>query len=121
MDVALAEALFLPWWKGILYILAIAFSIVAVKVTINFDLNEWQKSRKEAKSNAQLKKLAKKCRHMWTLYPNSPLSRCNKCYAFITTSILLFARATGDDKLIILAEYPRGVISQEGSIIVTVP
>ena len=119
MESEFLEALFLPWWKGLVYIFALTLSVVAIRVTIKLDLNAWLKRRDVAKRLATMKKLAETCRHAWTLYPSSPFSRCTLCQAWISTSILLVAREIMDEGPIILAEQ-QGVVAtpQEGHIVV---
>ena len=70
-------------------VLAIVVGIIAVRVTIRFDLNAWLRDRREAKILKSKMKLAKQCDHMWTLYHASPYSRCNLCLAYIATTTLL--------------------------------
>ena len=117
MDGNFLETLFLPWWKGLVYIFALTLSVVAIRVTIRFDLNAWLKRRDSAKRFAAIMKHAKTCRHAWTLYPSSPFSPCAKCQAWISTSILVVARQFGEVKPIILAERPRVVANpQKGEV-----
>ncbi len=114
MDSSLAETLFVPWWKVILYGLAIAISIVAIRVSIKFDLNEWLNRRREGRLLKERHKIVDQCRHGWTLYPSSPFSTCNGCQAWISTPILLTARQLGDVKPMILAEYQGAVLRSKG-------
>ena len=48
MEGEFLETLFLPWWKGLVYIFALTLSIAAIRVTVKFDLNAWLKRRDEA-------------------------------------------------------------------------
>ena len=102
-----------------MYILVIALSAVAIKVTISLDLNAWLERRREAKMLAHIGKRAKRCRHAWTLHPNNTFSQCAMCLAWIPTAILITARELlGDGKLIILAEYHGEIVPPKGVIIV---
>ena len=122
MDCSLLDALFVPWWKPVLFIpataLSLALSVVAVRFTISFDLNAWLRKREESRFNAEALKRAEQCMHAWTLYPSSPYSQCASCQAWIPTSILVAARALSDIKPIILAEHPGVVVSHEGPMVV---
>ena len=51
MDNSIVGALILPWWKMILYILALALAIVTVRISVKFDVNAWLQSGKIAKDN----------------------------------------------------------------------
>ena len=55
MENTILEALLISWWKGILIILAIAFSAVVIRVSVNLDLNEWLKRRETAKHMDEIK------------------------------------------------------------------
>ena len=118
MENTILEAFFIPWWKGLLYVLAITLSAVVIRVSINFDLNEWLKSRETAKYMNEIKKRAERCRHAWTLYRSSPFSSCANCQAWISTSTLLAAMQYGDIKPIIFAEQYGVVAKHKGGMIV---
>lgn len=112
MEGEFLEALFLPWWKGLVYIFAITLSIVTIRVTIKLDLNAWLKRRDEAKRLAERKESVITCRHAWTLYSISPFSQCSFCQAWISTPILLAARQLlTEDEPLILAENPTAVVT----------
>ena len=106
MESSLIETLIVPWWKVIVYSLAIAVSILAIRISIKVDLNKWSSDRRDAKLQKEKIKLAKKCMHAWTLYPSNHLSFCSMCHAGISTSILMAARLIADVKPIILAAHP---------------
>ena len=118
MDSTLVEALLLPWWKVPVYICTITLSVVAVRISIKFDLNAWLKRRRHSQLLSKIGKRSEQCRHGWNLYTNAPYSQCASCQAWIATSVLLAARAIGDSKLIILAAYPGAIPVQKGEFIV---
>ena len=100
METAVLEALFLPWWKIVLYIGALAVAIITIRFTISFNINFWLESRRAAKAIKERRKRARSCRHFWTLYHSSQYSRCNRCAAFIATTTLL---AFESDPLVLIA------------------
>ena len=79
-----------------------AVGAIGVKLAINFDVNEWLRDRRAAKSFKARKKHADKCRHAWTLYHASPFSLRNLCLAYIATSTLLLY--SDSPEVIILGE-----------------
>lgn len=101
METSVAEALLLPWWKIVIYILVAAIGIVTIRIGVKFDINTWLKERKEAKILKDREKASMQCQHLWTLYPNSPYSRCDKCLILISTSILNFAKMYSNPKPVI--------------------
>ena len=54
--------------------LIIIAGIIAVRVTIKFDLNVWLKDRRMAKNLKNRIKQADQCGHMWTLYRTRTLA-----------------------------------------------
>ena len=118
MESTILESLFLPWWKGLLYILALTVSAVTIRLTINFDLNEFLKRRRQIQLTNAMGKLADKCRHAWTLYPDGPYSHCALCQAWIATSFLLAMQEHADVKPVIFEIHPGVVVSQKGEYIV---
>ena len=118
MENTILEGIFLPWWKGLLYIIVLTLSIITVRFSIKFDLNEWLKIRRESKLLAQIYKRAGQCSHGWTLYPDSPFSRCVRCQAWIASSILTAALAYNAVKPIILSTHPGIVVSGQGEMVI---
>ena len=92
------EAIILPWWKLPIYIAIATLGIVAIRISIKFDMNSWLKARTESKTLKERRKVSRRCLHMWTLYDDSPYSRCDKCQILISTSILVASCATQDPK-----------------------
>ena len=88
METTILEALFLPWWKILAYIGATALAAIVIRITVKFNANTWLESRRNTKSINEWRKRAEACRHVWTLYPQSHYSVCNKCEALIATSTL---------------------------------
>ena len=117
MDSTLADALFLPWWKNILYFFAIALSIVAVRFSTNFDLNAWLEQRRHSRLLAEVFKASNQCKHAWTLYPSSQYSQCVSCQAWIATDILIVARTHFSPKPVIIAERPDVVFDHKGVLV----
>lgn len=104
METSVLETILIPWWKFPIYIATATIGIIAIRISIKFDVNAWLKMRKESKELNDRKKASIKCRHIWTLYTDSPYSRCDKCLVLISTSILFTARAYHDPKLVISAQ-----------------
>lgn len=92
METSVAESIFLPWWKILVYVTAVVIATVAIRITVKFDLNAFLKDRREDKKLSERKRDIEKCAHIWTLYTNSPYSRCDRCLCLISTSILLSLR-----------------------------
>ena len=86
------EELLVPWWKILLYMLGLIATLVVIRIVIKFDVNQWQKDRREAKARKDGEKVVTQCGHVWTLYPHSEFSQCNVCLALIKTLTLLFAK-----------------------------
>ena len=101
METSIVEALLLPWWKILLYIVITTIGIITIRITVKFDINTWLQERKEAKALEDRDKASRKCQHLWTLYTHSPYSRCDKCLVLISTSILNFAREHSNTKPLI--------------------
>lgn len=121
MDSILVEVIDESWWKVILVTMALVFAMIAVKITLKFDFNDWAKQRRTTKQEKELRKIAAECHHGWTLYHASPYSQCNLCMAYIPTAILLNVRKFGiRPPAMILAEN-HSLIAQlgKGAIIVT--
>ena len=123
LDSELIEQLLLPWWKGVVYILVIAFSAVAsavaIKITFTFNLNEWMERKAEERTTREVRKRAMDCAHSWTLYPSSPYSQCVSCQSWISTSILMVAREYGVSPAPrILAEFPGAVVQPRRGMVV---
>ena len=104
MESSIAEAVLLPWWKIVIYIASLVLAVITIKITITFNLNDWLKERKEAKELKDRQKASRKCQHIWTLYPNSPYSRCDDCLVLISTGILITARTYLDPKPVVSGE-----------------
>ena len=118
MESSITEILLVPWWKMVVYILVLAFSIVAVRVTFQLDLNAYLITRRKNKlKNEQLKR-SRQCRHAWTLFPDSHFSSCANCHGWITTAILQAARNIADVRPIILAERPGVTIEHQGELVI---
>ena len=49
MESSIAEAVLLPWWKIVIYIVSLVLAVITIKVTVTFNLNDWLRGRKEAK------------------------------------------------------------------------
>ena len=113
METSIAEAVLLPWWKPVVYIVVATLGIIAIRISVKFDVNAWLKDRKEAKELKDREKASRKCQHIWTLYPNNPYSRCDNCLILISTSILLFARAYSETKPVISGEL-HGIMMKPG-------
>ncbi len=96
MEPSVVETIFLPWWKSAVYIFTVFFglvaAVIAIRITINFDLNAFLKDKKEERHLRDRLKNSEKCGHVWTLYYSSPFSRCDKCLCLISTSVLLLMR-----------------------------
>ena len=60
-----------------------------VRVNINIDFNKWVQDWRRARVATRHRKLAKRCKHTWTLYPHSQFSMCNKCLGLISTPVLM--------------------------------
>lgn len=119
MDSSFLEALLLPWWKVVTYLLTLTVSAIAIKVTINFDLNEWLKQRRTNKLLEEIGNRSLECSHGWTLYPNNAYSQCVGCQAWIATGLLVTARQLGVEGLMILAEYPGVTVTQEEMVVIS--
>ena len=76
--------------------LGLAIAAVTVRVGVKFDLNVWLENRRADRDNQALKKIVENCRHIWTLYTDSPYSKCDICGCFISTSILLRVKDNPD-------------------------
>ena len=104
MESSIAETVLLPWWKIVIYIASLVLAVITIRVTITFDINSWLKERKEAKELRDRDKASRNCQHIWTLYPNSPYSRCDNCLILISTGILITARTYLPHKPVISGE-----------------
>lgn len=67
----------------------LGLEVVMILFKIKFDFNKWLEDRRRAKIAARRCKLAKRCKHTWTLYPHSQFSMCNKCLGLISTPLLM--------------------------------
>ena len=103
MEPGTLEQLLSAWWQILLVLLGLAASIIAIRVRVNFDVNQWLQDRREASERKAAMKMVERCGHIWTLFPQSEFSQCNGCMALIKTSTLLFANQHMDIKPIILA------------------
>ena len=101
METSIIEEIFLPWWRGVVYLLAIALTVVGIRLIITFDLNRWLEQRRADKDFKESVKESLNCRHVWTYYPSSLYSSCTNCPAFIDTSILAVGLAAKDANLLI--------------------
>ena len=120
MDSEVAEALLLPWWKIVIYVIIVAIAVVSIRITVKFDWNAWAERREKNKQSAALVAAAKSCKHGWTLYPSSPYSRCGICMAVIDTALLMTAmNASTQPKPLILATQHGVVLTPGKSIVVT--
>ena len=88
MEPSIVEAIFLPWWRSLVYLFALVIGTIAIRITVNFDLNTYLQERKEEKYDQARLKAIEECGHVWTLYWNSPYSRCDRCLCLISTSVL---------------------------------
>ena len=104
METSIAEAVLLPWWKPVVYIVVATLGIITIRISIKFDVNTWMQSRNEKQSAKRRLKRSKQCPHLWTLYHSSPYSKCDNCQSLISTSILLTALEFPDSKPIISCE-----------------
>ena len=73
-------------------LLSLAISTIAVKIAITLNGNELIRQFGEWRATRTRMKAAKRCGHVWTLFPASPYSQCNFCMAVIATTTLQFAR-----------------------------
>ena len=122
MEGSIAEAVFLPWWKPLTYLVATVFTtVVAVRVRIKLDLNDLLKRWETNKMIKQQRKIAEKCRHIWTLYPLSPYSRCNRCLVLIATTTLLAMRLTDNPPVIAGTVQNQTIDPPAGALIVDNP
>ena len=60
-----------------------------IPVNIKLDFNNWVQDRRQAKIANRHRKLVDRCKHTWTLYPQSQFSMCNKCLGLISTPTLM--------------------------------
>lgn len=60
-----------------------------IRINIKFDFNKWVQDRRQAKIANRHRKLVDRCKHTWTLYPQSQFSICNKCLGLISTPVLM--------------------------------
>ena len=120
MESTLPELLLTPWWKPIVYIAVLAIAAITIRVSIKFDFNEWQKNRQREKLTKKQQKAAKRCSHIWSLYPQSHFSICNLCYALFPTSTLMVLQGDPD---IIIAGVRHGmeIKAEAGTVIATSP
>ena len=124
MDPALLNDLISPWWRPMVLlavtVVSVAIAVIAVRVTVSFDLNEWLRDRRDAKVRKTKMKLAKRCEHVWTLCHASMYSRCNLCLAFIPTTTLL---ATLDDPQVSIAGQSYNAVyrTTAGGVVATDP
>ena len=93
MEPSLVETIFLPWWRSLVYFFSLVVGMVAIKIVINFDLNAFLRECKEEKYFEDRLKASQECGHVWTLYVNSPYSRCDRCLSLISTSVLNLMKA----------------------------
>ena len=114
MENSLVEALLLPWWKPVIYMVTVTLGAITFKISVNFDINTWLKERKESKELRDREKASRKCSHIWTLYTHSPYSRCDKCLILISTSILNFASEYSSTKPLI-SGIANGVLMKPGT------
>ena len=82
--------------------LGLIATVVAIRIVVKFDVNQWMKDLREGKIRRESAKRAEKCGHVRTLYPHCVYSQCNMCLAFIHTSTLQFTRTHMDIKPIIV-------------------
>ena len=113
MESSIAEAVLLPWWKIVIYIVSLVLAVITIKVTVTFNLNDWLRGRKEAKDLRERRKVIGECPHVWTLYADNPYSRCDLCLALISTSLLMFARERGNPPPAISGEL-HGIMMKPG-------
>ena len=123
MDATLLNELVSPWWKPIVFTAAMCLiiiaGIIAVRVTIRFDLNVWLKDRRGAKAEKNQMKVVNGCAHEWTLYSRSSYSRCNVCMGLIATTTLMAYRSP---EVVILGENRGRMINpRAGEILVSDP
>ena len=46
METSVVEAIFLPWWKILLYMLGLVLAVVTIRISIKFDMNTWLENRR---------------------------------------------------------------------------
>ena len=114
MENSLIEALLLPWWKPVIYMVTVTLGAITFKISVKFDINTWLKERKESKELRDREKASRKCSHIWTLYTHSPYSRCDKCLILISSSILNLARVYSSTKPLI-SGIANGVLMKPGT------
>ena len=119
MENSVVESLFLPWWKIPIYIVLASLGTIAIRISFKFDINVWLKARKEAKELRDSRKASRECAHIWTLYPDGPYSRCDKCLVLISTSILISACAYLDSKPVVSGQMARILMKPGRNEIVT--
>ena len=104
MESSIVEAIFLPWWRILVYFVGLVFAGITVRLSLKLDLNAAIESWQAYKRTKERLKDCKRCAHRWTLNRSSPYSRCNNCLALIATTTLLTARQLADIKPVILGE-----------------
>ena len=104
MDGSIVGMLLSYWWQICAILLTVVFAVIAIQVTVQFDVNVWLEYRRKSKEMQERMDIASACKHMWTLYRDYPYSRCNMCHAFISTSTLLFLQEFSDEKPPIMGE-----------------
>lgn len=112
MESSIVEAIFLPWWKSLVYLFSLVIGTIAIRITVNFDLNTYLQERKEEKYYQARLKASEECGHVWTLYLNSPYYRCDRCLCLISTSVLNLMSSES-------VSGPRPLISGYSSLLMT--
>lgn len=120
MDSLIVEELVSRWWWTLpVTIVTICLSIIAIRLSIKFDLNDWQEARRRDKSTKEMMKAIERCGHMWTLYRQGPYSICDKCQVAISTSRLLSAQQYGNPKPLIMHEMLGAYVTLPGGYPIT--
>lgn len=121
----MVEELLLPWWKLPFYALALGLMVLSIRVAITFNMNDFLENRRQDKLNRYNLKRANQCSHCWTLFVDSPHSRCDFCNGLISTTLLLTMQqlALQEDDIThpMISGQVRGITiePQEGGILVS--
>ena len=59
-----------------------------IRINLQIDVNRLIEDVRRWRDEKRYRKRVSRCVHLWTLYPDSPYSICNKCQGFISTSTL---------------------------------
>ena len=96
----------------------VVLGIVAIRITITFDINIWLQDRRVAKPRNEDLRRANRCADAWTISHASTYSRCNLCLAYIPTKSLLLLESAvaiaGIDRV-------NRLLPQAGEVVVSDP